>query len=126
MLRDGAVVGTVVTFTDITERKARDAQLVQSQKMEVVGQLTGAIAHDFNNLLAIILTNLHVLDEKLGDTVDAEIGELLDDAASAARDGASLTRRLLAFSRRQPLEPQWMDLDALHPAHRPLPAPGHR
>lgn len=112
MLRDGAIVGTVVTFTDITERKARDAQLVQSQKLEVVGQLTGAIAHDFNNLLAIILTNLHVLDEKLGDAPDAEIGELLDDAASAARDGASLTRRLLAFSRRQPLEPQWMDLDA--------------
>ncbi len=111
MLKDGAVVGTVVTFTDITDRKARDAQLVQSQKMEVVGQLTGSIAHDFNNLLAIILTNLHVLDEKLGDAADPEIGELLDDAASAARDGASLTRRLLAFSRQEPLEPRWMDLD---------------
>ncbi len=111
MLRDGAVLGTVVTFTDTTERKARDAQLVQSQKLEVVGQLTGAIAHDFNNLLAVILTNLHVLDETLDDSADPEIGELLDDAASAARDGASLTRRLLAFSRRQPLEPQWMDLD---------------
>ncbi len=79
--------------------------------MEVVGQLTGAIAHDFNNLLTIILTNLHVLDERLDDAVDPEIGELLDDAASAARDAAGLTRRLLAFSRRQPLEPQWMDLD---------------
>lgn len=111
MLRDGVVVGTVVTFTDITERKARDAQFVQSQKMEVVGHLTGSIAHDFNNLLAIILTNLHVLDERLGDAADPEIGELIDDAASAARDGASLTRRLLAFARRQPLEPQWMDLD---------------
>ena len=111
MLRDGAVVGMVVTFTDITERKAREAQLVQAQKMEVVGQLTGSIAHDFNNLLAIILTNLHVLDEKLGDAADPEIGEVLDDAASAARDGTSLTRRLLAFARRQPLEPQWMDLD---------------
>jgi len=79
----------------------------------VVGQLTGAVAHDFNNLLTIILTNLHVLDEKLDDTVDSEIGELLDDAASAAGDGASLTRRLLAFSRRQPLEPQWMDLHVI-------------
>ena len=111
MLRDGAIVGTVVTFNDITERKARDAQLVQSQKMDVVGQLTGTIAHDFNNLLTIILTNLHVLEEKLDDAVDAEIGEILDDARSAAQDAAGLTRRLLTFSRRQPLEPQWMNLD---------------
>jgi len=111
MWRDGAVVGTVVTFTDISDRKARDAQLLQSQKMEVVGQLTGSIAHDFNNLLAIIQTNLHVLAEKLGDAADAEIGEMIDDAASAARDGASLTRRLLAFSRQEPLAPQRMDLD---------------
>lgn len=111
MLREGTVVGSVVTFTDITQRKARDAELVQSQKLEVVGQLTGAIAHDFNNLLAIIQTNLHLLDEKLGDSPDGEIGEILDDAASAARDGASLTRRLLAFSRRQPLEPERVDLD---------------
>ncbi|SDX58869.1 hybrid sensor histidine kinase/response regulator [Thiocapsa roseopersicina] len=111
MSRDGDLVGTVVTFTDITERKARDAQLLQSQKMEVVGQLTGAIAHDFNNLLTIILTNLHLLDEKLDTTADPEIDELLDDATSAARDGAGLTRRLLAFSRRQPLEPKRMDLD---------------
>jgi nitrogen-specific signal transduction histidine kinase/CheY-like chemotaxis protein len=105
------VVGSVVTFTDIAERKEREAQLVQSQKLEVVGQLTGSIAHDFNNLLAIILANLHALDERLGDGADAEIGEILDDATSAARDGADLTRRLLGFSRRQPLEPQWMDLD---------------
>jgi PAS domain S-box-containing protein len=111
MLRDGSVVGSVVTFTDITEREAREAQLVQWQKMDVVGQLTGSIAHDFNNLLAIILANLHALDERLGDVADTEIGEILDDATSAARDGASLTRRLLAFSRRQPLEPHWMDLD---------------
>ena len=111
MLRDGTVVGSVVTFTDIAERKAREAQLVQSQKLEVVGQLTGSIAHDFNNLLAIILANLQALDERLGDGADGEIGEILDDATSAARDGASLTRRLLAFSRRQPLEPQWVDLD---------------
>ena len=110
MLRDGAIVGTVVTFTDITDRKAKEAELVQSQKMDVVGQLTGSIAHDFNNLLAIILTNLNALDERLGDVADAEIGEILDDANSAARDGTVLTRRLLAFSRRQPLEPQWIDL----------------
>ncbi|MGE5153879.1 MAG: ATP-binding protein [Bdellovibrio bacteriovorus] len=112
MLRDGTIVGTVVTFTDITERRERESQLVQSQKLEVVGQLTGAIAHDFNNLLAIILTNLQVLEERLEDTADDEIGEIIDDARSAARDGASLTRRLLSFSRQQPLEPQWMEVDA--------------
>jgi len=111
MLKDGAMVGTVVTFTDISDRKERDAQLVQSQKMEAVGQLTDSIAHDFNNLLAIIQTNLHMLDEHLGDAMDPEIGEMIDDAASAAHDGASLTRRLLAFSRQEPLEPRQFDLD---------------
>ncbi len=111
MVRDGAVIGTVVTFTDISERKAKEAQLVQAQKMEAVGQLTGAVAHDFNNLLAIVSTNLQILDGKLEDSDEAEIGEVLDDAKSAVRDAASLIRRLLAFSRRQPLEPQWLDLD---------------
>ncbi len=111
MVRDGVVVGTVVTFTDVTERKEREAQLVHAQKMDVVGQLTGAIAHDFNNLLTVILTNLRVLEDKLGPAGDAEITEILDDATSAGKDGAALTRRLLAFSRMQPLEPQWMDLD---------------
>ncbi len=105
MVRDGTTVGNVVTFTDITERKARDAQLLHAQKMEVVGQLTGGIAHDFNNLITIILTNLHFLQAR-----GAETAELIADANSAARDAASLTRRLLAFARRQPLEPQWMEL----------------
>ena len=111
MLRKGAVVGTVVTFIDITERTQRDAELVQAQKMEVIGQLAGAIAHDFNNLLAVILTNLHALEARLSQTKDAEIGEIIEDAQSAAQDGASLTQRLLAFARRRPLEPKWLDLD---------------
>lgn len=111
MLRDGTVVGTVVTFTNIAERKEKEAQLLQVQKMETVGRLTGGIAHDFNNLLAIILSNLRFLADRLAGTVDAELSEPLDDATSAAEDGATLTRRLLAFSRRQPLEPSLMDLD---------------
>jgi PAS domain S-box-containing protein len=111
MVRDGVVLGTVVTFTDITERKEREAQLLQARKMEVVGQLTGGVAHDFNNLLAVILTNLHLLEERLGESQDPDIPEMLGDAASAASDGAALIRRLLAFSRKQPLAPQWMDLD---------------
>jgi PAS domain S-box-containing protein len=110
MVRDGTTVGNVITFTDITERKAREAQLLHAQKMEVVGQLTGGIAHDFNNLITIILTNLHFLQERGGKAADGETIELIADAVSAAQDAASLTRRLLAFARRQPLEPQWMDL----------------
>ncbi len=111
MLREGTAVGTVVTFTDITQRKDRDAQLLQAQKMEVVGQLTGSIAHDFNNLLTILLTNLHFLEEKLDTAWDPEIGEILGDATSAAQDAARLTRRLLAFARRQPLEPRGIDIE---------------
>jgi hypothetical protein len=99
---------------------------VQSRKMELVGQLTGSIAHDFNNLLAIVLTNLRELDERLGDWEDADIEEILDEAASAARDGAALTRRLLAFSRRQPLEPRWNGPGRIHSAYRSIPAPGGR
>ncbi len=113
MLRDGTTLGTVVTFTDITERKEKEAQLLQVQKMETVGQLTGGLAHDFNNLLTIILGNLKFLKLALKNDGDPEVAELLTDAQSAAQDGAALTRRLLAFSRRLPLEPQWIDLDIL-------------
>jgi len=112
MAKDGRVVGTVVTFTDITERKDRDAKLLHAQKMEIVGRLTGGIAHDFNNLITIIQANLDFLRQRLGEGADAEIAELIADARSAAQDGAALIRRLLAFARRQPLEPQRMDLDA--------------
>jgi PAS domain S-box-containing protein len=112
MRREGATLGTVVTFSDITQRKEREAQLVQAQKLEVIGQLTGSIAHAFNNLLTIILTNLHVLKGELGEVVDADIAEVFEDAESAAQDGASLTRRLLTFASRHPLEPHRLDLDA--------------
>jgi PAS domain S-box-containing protein len=94
---------------DITEKKQKEAQLLQAQKIEVVGQLTGGIAHDFNNLLTIILGNLRLLANEI--TGDAD--ELIDDALSAARDGAELTRRLLAFSRKQPLQVKRVDVNEL-------------
>lgn len=112
MSKDGAVVGAVVMFTDITERKEREAKLLHAQKMEVVGHLTGGIAHDFNNLIAIILANLNFLEHKLAEEADTETGELIADARSAAQDGADLIRGLLMFARRQPLEPQGLDLAA--------------
>jgi len=114
--RDDAIVGAVVTARDITRRKAYEAKLVESQnqlaqaqKMEAVGQLTGGIAHDFNNLLAVIIGNLDLL--RAGETEDA--AEMLDTAIHAANRGAELTRRLLAFSRRQTLQPRHVDPNAL-------------
>jgi signal transduction histidine kinase len=113
MLRDGARVGTVVTFNDITERKERDAQHLHAQKMEVMGQLTGGIAHDFNNLLAIILTNLRMLAEQFAGKVDADTRELMDDTLSAAEDGAELTARLLTFSRRDARKQHLAEINTL-------------
>ena len=111
MIREGQVVGTVVSFADISERKDKEAQLLQAQKMEVVGQLTGGIAHDFNNLLTIILGNLDFLSTELNKGTAPEIHEFLDDAFSAAREAAELTQRLLALSRRQALKPNCIGLD---------------
>jgi two-component system cell cycle sensor histidine kinase/response regulator CckA len=111
MRRDGQIIGTVVNFTDITERQEKEAQLRQAQKMEVVGQLTGGIAHDFNNLLTVILGNLRLLEAMIGP--DQEAQELVEDALSAARDGAELTQRLLAFSRKQTLQPKQVNINAL-------------
>jgi nitrogen-specific signal transduction histidine kinase/CheY-like chemotaxis protein len=99
----------VVTFLDISERRTAEAQYRQAQKMEVVGQLTGGIAHDFNNLLAVVIGNLELLEERL----PAEAGEraMVSQALKAADRGATLTARLLAFSRRQQLNPRLVDLN---------------
>jgi two-component system cell cycle sensor histidine kinase/response regulator CckA len=94
---------------DITEKKQKEAQLLQAQKMEVVGRLTGGIAHDFNNLLTIILGNLRLL--ATANTGDAD--EMIDDALSAARDGAELTRRLLTLSRKQSLQVKRVEVNEL-------------
>jgi signal transduction histidine kinase len=87
---------------DITDRKETEHQLVQAQKMEAIGNLTGGMAHDFNNLLGIIIGNLDLARGQTGGDVE----ELINDAHEAAWRGADLTRRLLAFARRQPLHPE--------------------
>ena len=100
----GELVETFIIQQDITDMHDMEAQLRQSQKMEAVGQLTGGIAHDFNNLLAVILANLEMLAAMSGDSDD--IRECAEIAMEATDRGASLTQRLLAFSRKQELRPK--------------------
>jgi nitrogen-specific signal transduction histidine kinase/FixJ family two-component response regulator len=102
----------VIRFSeDVTEQRQTEEQLRHAQKMEALGELTGGLAHDFNNLLAIVIGNLEVLKESLSG--DAEQEELIKDAIGAAFSGSELTRRLLAFARRQPLQPERIDMNEL-------------
>ena len=96
---------------DITDRLRAEEQLRQAQKMEVVGQLTGGIAHDFNNLLAVVMGNLELIEEDLAE--NEHLHEMLSLAIGATDDAATLTHRLLAFSRIQPLSPRVADTNAL-------------
>ena len=96
---------------DLTARKRTEQQLVQAQKMETVGQLSGGIAHDFNNLLTVILGNGEALSLRLKARDD--LRGLSDAIVDAAERGAQLTQRLLAFSRRQVLQPAVLDCNAL-------------
>jgi PAS domain S-box-containing protein len=91
---------------DLSARHKLEQELRQAQKMEAVGQLTGGVAHDFNNLLTVVLGNLEMLEDRLDGAGDLA---LLKDARDAALLGAELTRRLLAFGRRQPLRPRRVD-----------------
>jgi PAS domain S-box-containing protein len=102
--------GRLVVAHDVTEQKKLEAQLHQSQKMEAVGQLAGGVAHDFNNLLNVITGYGDLLLRQLGPT-HAGIARL-QHIRRAAERGAGLTRQLLAFSRRQVLEPKVLDLNA--------------
>jgi signal transduction histidine kinase len=93
------------------EHKTTEQRLIQAQKMEAVGQLTGGLAHDFNNILMIVMANVDMLDEEEGLS-DGQRHHV-EQIGSAARRASELTRQLLAFSRKQPLRPQATDLNAL-------------
>jgi PAS domain S-box-containing protein len=96
---------------DLTEKRAAEAQFRQAQKMEAIGQLTGGIAHDFNNILTVITGTIGILAEAVADRPQlVAIAKLIDEAAER---GADLTRHLLAFARKQPLQPREVDVNAL-------------
>ena len=103
--------GFVLTITDQTDAKQAEAALRDGQKMLAIGRLTGGVAHDFNNLLMVVLGNLEWVRRRVGD--DAEVLARVDRAIWGAERGATLTRQLLAFARRQPLEPKPLDVGAL-------------
>jgi PAS domain S-box-containing protein len=117
--RTGAIIGFAKVTRDITERKKAEAALEQaraalahSQKMEAVGQLTGGITHDFNNMLTAILGSVELL--KAGqEPIGPNAARMLKVIEQAAHRGADLTRRLLAFSRKQALAPAVTDLNGL-------------
>src|SRR6266436_7411951 len=95
---------------DITERRSLERQLFQSQKMEAIGRLAGGIAHDFNNILGVILGHSDILDEQIG--ADVRLRKSVEATRRAAERAAALTMQLLAFSRKQVIEPIVVDLNA--------------
>jgi PAS domain S-box-containing protein len=103
---------------DITDRRLLEEQLRQSQRLESVGQLTGGLAHDFNNLLTVILGNAEMLSEELAG--DPRLAEPTSMVVDAAQRGAKLTQRLLAFARKQTLEPRTVDAQELVTGMDPL------
>ncbi|MBV8800516.1 MAG: response regulator, partial [Alphaproteobacteria bacterium] len=113
--KDGKLLGYAKITRDLTERRLAEQRSRQKQKMEGIGQLTGGVAHDFNNLLTIIIGNLETLQRNLQSS-EVSKDRLLRSAENAlhgARRAASLTQRLLAFSRQQPLDPKPVDLGRL-------------
>ena len=101
--------GFVTLYTDITDRREAEDQLRQAQKMEAVGHLTGGVAHDFNNLLMVVLGNLELAQRSLGKADLVGVDRRLRTAQGGAQRAATLSRRLLAFARRQSLAPQVVD-----------------
>ena len=96
---------------DLTEKQTAEAQMRHVQKMDAIGQLTGGVAHDFNNILTVITGTIGILEEAVaGQPELVSIAKLIDEAAER---GASLTKHLLAFARKQPLQPREIDVNAL-------------
>ncbi|MCJ2069604.1 PAS domain-containing protein [Methylobacterium sp. J-030] len=111
--KDGRVIEIMPEATDITELRKAEEALRQSQKMEAVGQLTGGLAHDFNNLLAGISGSLEMMQNRLQQGRFNDVERYMTVAQGASKRAAALTHRLLAFSRRQTLDPKPTDVNRL-------------
>jgi PAS domain S-box-containing protein len=111
---DGKPVEFAGTLTDISEQRLLESQLVQAQKMDAIGKLTGGIAHDFNNLLAAVIGGLGLLERRA--SLGGEQQRVLTMTKRAAEQGSELVRQLLAFARRQRLQPDPVELSALREA----------
>ncbi len=107
--RDGEIVGAVVSFTDMTGRILTEERLRRSQKMDAIGHLTGGIAHDFNNILGIAIGFMELLEDHCKE--GSQSRDYLAKAQSAAKRGAELTQRLLAFSRQSPYAASPLDIN---------------
>ncbi|MES2119153.1 MAG: response regulator [Pseudomonadota bacterium] len=116
LLRDaeGRPVEFAGTLTDISEQRSLEDQLIQAQKMDAIGKLTGGIAHDFNNLLAAVIGGLGLLERRA--VLEEDQQRILGMTKRAAEQGSELVRRLLAFARRQKLQPTAIELGALRDA----------
>jgi PAS domain S-box-containing protein len=108
---DDTPAGFISIVRDTTDEIATEAQLVQAQKMESIGRLTGGVAHDFNNLLTIVMGNAEILIEELDE--HPKLKKLATMIEAAAQRGAELTHRMLAFARRQVLRPTQLDTNVL-------------
>ncbi|WP_407292565.1 MHYT domain-containing protein [Stutzerimonas zhaodongensis] len=109
-MQGALIIGGLV---NITERRHAEAALRQAQKLEAIGKLTGGIAHDFNNLLAVIGGNLELLRKRLPSDTAPRAGSLIENALLATQRGASLVQRMLAFARKQELNPSSVELPDL-------------
>ncbi len=104
---------TNIFIRDLSEKVLIEEQLRQAQKMEAVGQLTGGLAHDFNNLLQGIIGSLNLIQARMDAGQVGDVGRFVDGALNSANRAAAMTHRLLAFSRRQPLDPRPVQANAL-------------
>jgi PAS domain S-box-containing protein len=108
---NGEVEKLIIVNRDITERRHLEQQLLLSQRLEAVGKLSGGIAHDFNNILGVIIGYSEALLQKMG--ADDPMREAVDEIEKAGQRAAALTQQLLAFSRKQVLEPKILDLNSI-------------